>query len=296
MMNRLLRWIGIVFGSLIVLAVVAYAVVYVLSERILRRIYEVPAVALSIPTDATSIVEGRRLAIVRGCFNGCHGKQAEGMVMFDEPMIARIVAPNLTAAVHKYSDAELAIIVRNGLRPDGRSMIVMPSEAFTGLSDADLGRIIAFLKSLPTEAGPQASVAPGPLGRIGLVTGKFNTAAQLIEKTIPPPEATNEVGKRGRYLARTICAECHGTGLSGYSTPDFDAPDLRIVAAYSLEQFSELVRTGAALGKRNLATMSDWARMHLSQLTDEEINALYSYLHSMPEAGPQGKQGTTITY
>ena len=51
MMNRLLRWIGTVFGSLIVLAVVAYAVVYVLSERILRRTYEVPAVALSIPTN-----------------------------------------------------------------------------------------------------------------------------------------------------------------------------------------------------------------------------------------------------
>jgi len=297
MMNRLLRWIGTVFGSLIVLAVVAYAVVYVLSERILRRTYEVPAVDLSIPTDAESIVQGRRLAIVRGCFNGCHGKQAEGMVMFDEAMIARIVAPNLTAAVHKYSDAELAIIVRNGLRPDGRSTIAMPSEAFAGLSDADLGRIIAFLKSLPREAGPQANVSPGPLGRIGLVTGKFRTAAQLIEKTIPPPEATSEVGERGRYLARTICAECHGTSLSGYSTPDFDAPDLRLVAAYSLEQFAELMRTGAALGQRNLVTMSTWARTHLSSLTGEEISALYSYLHSMPGASTQKKQGdTTITY
>ena len=30
--------------------------------------------------------------------------------------------------------------------------------------------------------------------------------------------------------------------------------------------------------------MSTWARNNLSHLTDVEIAALYSYLHSMPEA------------
>lgn len=199
-------------------------------------------------------------------------------------MIARIVAPNLTAAVRKYSDTELAVIIRNGLRPDGRSVIVMPSEAFKGLSDSDLGQIIAFLKSLPSVEGPQANISPGPLGRIGLVTGKFNTAAQLIEKTDPPPEAMNKVQERGRYLARTVCAQCHGASLSGYSTPDFDAPDLGIVGAYSPQDFAALMHTGVALGERSVNTMSPWARTHLSRLTDEEIAALYSYLHSMPEA------------
>jgi hypothetical protein len=48
-------------------------------------------------------------------------------------MIARVVAPNLTAAVHQYSDAEFAVIIRNGVRPGGRSMVVMPSEVFVGL-------------------------------------------------------------------------------------------------------------------------------------------------------------------
>ena len=60
----------------------------------------------------------QRLAIdYRGCFGGCHGKQAEGMVMFNEPMIGRVIAPNLTAADRKYSDAELAVMIRNGVRP-----------------------------------------------------------------------------------------------------------------------------------------------------------------------------------
>ena len=281
-MKRLLRWTGIAVGILAGLVIVAYAVAYVASERIMRRTYEVPAVAIAIPTDAESIAEGRRLATTRGCVNGCHGKNAEGAVMFDEPMIARIVAPNLTAAVRKYSDAQIGAIVRYGVRPDGRSMLVMPAEAFVWMTDADLGRIIAFLKSLPPSTGPEPGISPGPLGRIGLATGKFKTVTQLIADTQPPPEAASAQAGFGRYLARTTCAQCHGTNLRGDSTPDFTSPDLRIVAAYSPEAFAELMRTGVPLGGRKLGTMGPLARQTLSQFTDAEIAALYSYLHALP--------------
>src|SRR5574337_1740813 len=115
-MRAVWHWIVVVLSSLLALIVVAYAVAYILSERILRRTYDVPAVAISLPTDAESITEGRRLATIHGCFDGCHGKEAHGAVMFDEPMIARIVAPNLTAAFRRYSDAQLAVIIRRGLR------------------------------------------------------------------------------------------------------------------------------------------------------------------------------------
>jgi cytochrome c553 len=284
-MNRLLRWIGATLAALAGLAIVAYATLYLLSERVLRRTYEKPpTVALSIPRDPTSIDEGRRLATIRGCFGGCHGRQAEGAVMFDKPMIARIVAPNLTAAVRKFSDAELSVIIRNGVRPDGRSMLVMPSEVFVGLTDEDLARIIAFLKSLPVVAGPGPSISPGPIGRLGLVAGKFKTVSQLIAETVPPPDATNEEAKHGRYLARTICAECHGTALRGDSNPDFTSPDLRMVSAYSPDAFTKLLRTGIAIGERDVGVMSTQARNNLSRLTDAEIAALYSYLHAMPEA------------
>ena len=283
-MKQLLRWVGVALGGVVGLGVVAYAVVYVLSERVLRHTYAIPAVAISIPTDPESIIEGRRLAIIHGCFGGCHGKQAEGAVMFDEPMIARFVAPNLTAAVRKYSDAELAVIIRNGVRPGGRSMFVMPSEVFVVLTDEDLGRIIAFLKSLPAVAGPGPSVSLGPLGRIGLAVGKFKLVAQLIAETVPPPEATNEEAAFGRYLARTTCAQCHGTALRGDSNPAFTSPTLQVVAAYSPEEFAQLLRTGVPLGGRKLVEMGAWARNNLSHLTDAEIAALYSYLRSMPEA------------
>jgi mono/diheme cytochrome c family protein len=283
-MRRLLGWIAIVLGGSAALGIVAIAVVYGLSEWMLRHTYSVPAVVIGIPVDPASIIEGRRLATIRGCFGGCHGKQAEGRVLFDEPMIARFVAPNLTAAVRKYSDAELAVVIRNGVRPGGRSVFVMPSATFVGLTDGDLGRIIAFLRSLPAVPGPAPGFSLGPIGRVAVVFGRFKSAAQLIAETVPPPEATSEQAANGRYLARTICAQCHGTGLSGASNPEFTSPNLSAVAAYSAEAFTQLLRTGVALGGRNLGTMSRQARAHLSHLTDAEIAALYSYLHAIPEA------------
>jgi len=280
-MRRLLQWTGIALGVLAGLLVVAYAILYVRSERVIQRAYAIPQVSISIPADPESIAEGKRLAIVRGCFNGCHGKEAQGAVMFDEPMVARIVAPNLTAAARKYGDAELVNIIRNGVRPDGRSMVIMPSEVFVELNDADLGRIIAFLKNLPPAPGPSADVSLGPGGRAGLGIGKFNTAAGLIAEAVPPPDATNEQASYGRYLARTACAGCHGTNLRGMSAPD-PSPDLRVVAAYSAEAFAELIRTGVPLGGRKLRMMREVARDNLSSLTDAEIAALYTYLHALP--------------
>jgi cytochrome c553 len=159
--------------------------------------------------------------------------------------------------------------------------MVMPAQAYALLTDEDLGRIIAFLKSLPAVEGPGPSLSLGPLGRIGVTTGEFKTVAQVIAETVPPPEATSEEAARGRYLARTICAECHGTSLRGDSNPDFTSPSLQLVAAYSLESFTQLMRSGVALGGRDLKTMSPTARQRLSLLTDTDIAALYSYLHAM---------------
>lgn len=283
-MRVLLRRVGIGIGGLLGLAVIGCAVVYALSERILRRTYDVPAVTLTVPSDPESIREGGRLATIRGCFHDCHGKEAEGRVLFDDPKIARIVAPNLTAAVRRYTDAQIAVIVRNGIRPDGRSVVVMPAEAFSSMTDADLGRTVAFLRSLPPVPGPGPEVSIGPLGRLGLVAGKFNTVAELVATAVPPPAAANPEAEFGRYLARTVCAGCHGTNLRGASNPDFTSPDLRVVAAYPADAFTRLLRTGVPLGDRKLGVMGTQARNNLSLLNDAEIESLYLYLHALPEA------------
>jgi mono/diheme cytochrome c family protein len=282
-MKRLLRWLGIAIGAVLGLIVVALGVIYVLSQLKLRQRYPLPQTAIVVPGDATSIAEGQRLATIAGCYNSCHGRQGEGAVLFDEPIIGRLIAPNLTASVRTYSDAELVNIIKYGLRPDGHSVFVMPAEAFNHLSDADLGRIIAFLRSLPARPGPAAGGFLGPLGRLGVVMGQFKMAAQLIAETSPLPQAASPDAVTGRYIAQSVCAHCHATDLRGRSTPAYTSPNLQIVSAYSADAFTRLLRTGVPLGGQKLGMMREEAQMNLHLLTDAEIASLYAYLHALPD-------------
>ncbi|MEO7830127.1 MAG: c-type cytochrome [Roseateles sp.] len=270
-------------GSVAALALVAGIVVYGASEHLLRQTTATQAVAIDIPTDAASIPEGQRLSMIHGCI-GCHGASAKGNSLFDEPLIATILAPDLPYSVRHYSTSDIVTAIRHGVRPDTkRTMMVMPSQAFAPLTDVDLGRILAYLKSVPGPQGIEGSVSVGPVGRLGLLAGKFKTSLQLVEQALPPPEAADAESATGRYLARTSCAQCHGADLGGAEHPEGIAPNMRVVAAYSPEAFSRLMRTGIGLGDRKLGVMTGWAKSYFASLTDAEVQALYRYLHAMPE-------------
>jgi cytochrome c553 len=291
-MHRIFRWIGYGAGGVLGLAVAATAALYIASERMLRRTYDVPSHALVLPSDPASLAEGRRLATLRGCYQGCHGKEGfEGEAFLDDRWVGRLTAPNLTHAVRKYSDSELERIIRHGVRPDGRSVFIMPSESFVALSDADLAQILAFLRSAPVVDGPDASFSAGPLGRVGLLRGDFVPAVRLTAHDAPhlaaPPPAGDSLAL-GSYLARSICSECHGATLEG--DPGLPSPGLAVVAAYSFADFERLLRTGVAVGGRELGLMRAAALDRFGLLTDLEVRALYSYLHSLPQSAPAGER------
>jgi len=276
--KRVLRWLRNAVIGVIALALIAAAVIYAMSERTLRRSYDARGTSVAIPADSASIAEGERLARVRGC-PGCHEPSLEGSMFVDDPMLARAAAPNLTTAVREYSDAELEGIIRHGVRPDGRSVLAMPSDMFRLLDDADLGKILAYLHSAPQVPGQARMMKLGPLGRLGIALGEFKPAAEEVRRVELLSDSFPAAGSpvaRGAYLARTVCTECHGATLSGVGT----TPDLRIAAGYSREQFVRLMRTGVALGERELELMSEVARSRFSHFTDEEIEALYAYLLS----------------
>ena len=111
-MKRVLRLLRIGLLSAGLLLVLAGAIVYVLSERILHRSYAEPRVGIAVPSDPASISEGHRLAMIRGCANGCHGAGIEGGVFVDNLLLARLIAPSLTAAVRRYDNADLVRIIR----------------------------------------------------------------------------------------------------------------------------------------------------------------------------------------
>jgi cytochrome c553 len=283
-MMRLPRWIRYLLGSLVAVVVLVPVVLYLRSEQVVRHRYPMPKARtdLPIPADSASLAEGRRLASVHGC-PSCHGEQLQGTVLFDEPHVGRLIAPNLTRTVRNYSTAELEQIIRHGVRPNGRSVWAMPSDMLHGLGDDDLGRIIAFLRSQPEVDGLAPSLTLGPLGRLGIVLGQFHPVAQLVDTAPPPREApTANDSSFGRYLARTSCTECHGGDLLGDPAANpSPTPSLALAVGYTSQEFREFMQRGVAKGQRELPMMSQLARLRFSQFTEPEIVALYGYLRTL---------------
>jgi len=282
-----LRSVGV---SLLVLLLAAAALLYGLSERIIRRTYAAPLVSVEVPTDSGAIAEGGRIALIHGC-RGCHGPDGSGKVWDDDFAFGYLAAPSLIAAARSYTDAELARIIRRGVRPDGRSVWAMPSEMFAPLTDADVGLILAWLRSRPPAPGVARRFRPGPLARWEILRGEYLPAAVLVAVTDSLTAAgvfpqDDEPQARGAYLARTACPECHNLTLEGYPG---DTPDLRIAAGYTPAQFAHFLATGEALGGRELALMSLMARNRFSHFTDEEEAQLHGYL--LARAGVAQAQG-----
>ena len=280
-MRGILKWLGIGLGALMILALGAVAVIYLASEWMVRKTYDRPLSSIALPTDSFALAEGQRLATVRGCYNGCHGERLDGGVFVDQPLLARLVAPNLTQVVAQYTDAELERVIRHGIRRDRKSTLGMPSSMFYHLRDEDLGAIIAFLRSAPVTEGPPTEISLGPLARLGLVLGKYRPQAQMIDHDAPrlAVRDTSDHMTFGKYLALTVCTECHGLDLRG--DPDGSSPNLVVAATYSVEDFTRLMRTGMASGDRELRLMSEVARGRFSHLTDGEIKALHRYLSTL---------------
>jgi mono/diheme cytochrome c family protein len=205
-------------------------------------------------------------------------------------MIARIVAPNVPLKLTAMTDAEFAGFLRSGVRRDGTSPFLMPPPGFYHISDADLGALLAYLRSLPVDTTRKL---PGNsyrlLGRLGLVLGQFQTAVASFDTTQArvgedPAWATTRYGE---YLARVICTECHRDRLTGDSlTGDGGSPSLAAAAGYTPEEFVTLIRTGTSRDPaRQLGLMGETARRSLKYFTDEEIAAIYGYLKTLPLSG-----------
>ena len=276
------RIAAIATGALLLLLAVAALFVYLKSERILHQTYDVPLQEITLPTDPASITEGGRLARIRGCYGGCHGKTLEGFVWEDSFITGHVVAPDLTRVVRELPPAVVARVVRHGVRENGESVWEMPSNMFFHLSDADMARIIAFLRSEAPRNGMRRKLNYGPQQRWEIVSGKLRSVRDEI-LAMGAPEREYDAGDsvaHGRYLARTVCSECHGMTLQGGSE---GTPNLHVMAgAYPIEQFTTLMRTGKAAGDRELQLMSNVARSRFSHFTEIEIAALYTFLRSQP--------------
>ena len=284
----MLKWIGRIALGLVLLAVVAVAGVYAASEVIIRRTTEAPMPVIAASTDAGAVARGAYQARIRGC-DGCHTRNLQGEKWLDDFPQGRLWTANLTQVTAHYSDAELARAIRSGVRPDGTSLWLMPSEGWTTLSDQDTADILAWLRSHP--AAGEATPPPrfGPLIRLAIVIGKLKPTTAYVEEAAAEPafEAGTEFA-RGRYLAVTACGECHGVDLKGSEVDGQPTPDLIVASGYDRRQFGQFMRTGVAPDGQPRGWMSEIAREHFSVITDQDLDAVHAYLVARAERMPQG--------
>jgi cytochrome c553 len=260
---------------------VAVAGIYGASQWLLdRRHDDVPATpfaGLAAP-DATDLAEGERLAVIVGCWAGCHGARGEGG-SDDHPGWYELTAPTLSDVLPAYSDAELVRLIRYGIKRDGRSTLGMIARSFHPLGDADLARIIAHLRRQPASPPVSRERHVTLAGRLALLSGALRTSADEVDRSMPRwgelPQDTPFA--RGRYLVTLTCTDCHGMDLRGLDY--LHSPPLDVVAAYDAAAFRHLLRTGEALGGRQLGLMGWVARDAFSHFTDEEIDAIHVYLN-----------------
>lgn len=280
-MSRALRWLRYAAISVGVIAIVAVAALWILSERLIHRKWDVAVEPITVPSDSAALARGRHMISILGC-SGCHGKNLEGQVFFDEPNVARLVAPSLSEAAKRYSADSLALVIRDGVNSEGRGVLAMPSSAFYNLSATDIGAIIAALRATPLVASDTTLPrnAYRVLGRFGLVAGQFSSEPARIDRGKPRVGDAGDTTRlgRGRYLAMTSCIECHGAELQG----DVGTPSLAGAYGYSLDEFVRLARTSTPREPRTLSLMASVAIGRLSHMTDDELSDLHAYLRSVP--------------
>ena len=283
-MARALRWTGYVVASLIGLLLIAAAAIWLISSQKLNASVTARPERLAQPS-AAQLADAERQARTLGCFS-CHGEGLRGSKMFDQPMVATVWAPNLTEVAAHATDQQLAAAIRQGISDEGTPLIIMPSEAFQHLSDAQVTAIIAMIRRLPHGGQRTPGNSYGPIGRLGLVMGKFKTAPQLVaEFAKDQPIRVGAQFEDGRRLAMLNCSSCHGPSLKGQEAkPGETSPDLMIAGAYDLAAFKKLLRTGVPAGGKTLPMMGPTARSDLSHLTDSEIESLHGYLTTRAQA------------
>lgn len=282
---KVLRFTGYALAVLLGLVLLAALGLYIASERALRTPAQATASHLSTPTAAQRADAPRQLRVL-GCLN-CHGADLRGRLFFNEPGVAKLHAPNLTRIAADASDAQLERAIRQGIGHTGKPLFVMPSQEYQFLTDGEVAALIEAIRRFPAGGGEMPPLQVGPLGRIGVVTGKFQTAPTLVAAY--RVERLPDLGPRlahARHVVETNCTECHGPALHGKEVkPGTIAPDLAIALAYDPDQFRTLLRTGTAVGNRPLTLMAEVARSDFHALTDAEIDDIHAYLTARARQG-----------
>ncbi|HYK01863.1 MAG TPA: cytochrome c [Thermoanaerobaculia bacterium] len=219
-MKRLLKFVVRAAAIVAALAVILVVVIEVRS----RRTFDAPDPDIHASADPQVIARGAYLAYGPAHCVNCHTSGAAQKAAVEEgatPPLAggnrfsfppgTFYSPNLTpdkeTGIGRYTDGELARMLRYGVRRDGRA--ALPFMEFQHLSDEDLTAVISFLRS---QQPVRHEVPPHKLNLIGKAVMAFAIKPIGPKETPPKVSPAHEpTVERGAYLANSVagCAECH---------------------------------------------------------------------------------------
>jgi mono/diheme cytochrome c family protein len=280
---------------LVAAAGLAFVVAAKLGERKMERRIEVAVAPVAYEEGAAVVERGRYLYTSRGCAD-CHGADGGGRVVVDNGKGLFVRAPNIAggaSAVASYAPVDWVRTIRHGVKPDGRPLLIMPSEDWNRLTDADLAALVAYTRQLPPAPGGAADIRmPMPLKALYAV-GLIPDAAEKIDHSLPPaqpvPEGVNPA--HGAYVANA-CIGCHGAKLTGGkipgAPPDWPAASrLRpgegsAMARYpTADSFAAMLKTGKRPDGSKVSPVMPFAA--LGAMSDVDVRALYLHLRALPE-------------
>ena len=249
---------------------------------------------------------GRYLAAAAGCA-GCHTEVTTGAAPYaggrvlDTPF-GTFYGPNITPhprhGLGKWSETDLRRALRSGERPGrGHYYPALPYPSFTGMTDADIRDLWAYLRSLPpVDRASRPHELRFPFGWRALVA-VWKWLFFAPRAFVPDPRASASVN-RGAYLVNVLgpCGECHtprnflggpkkSRHLAGGTLPDGRVPNLTPtrLKRWSDAQLREFLRSGATPeGDAPSDTMYEVIRSTTSQLTAQDLDAMVAYLRSLP--------------
>lgn len=297
MVKRLLKWVGTVVLLVVIVVVGVVFKVNSQFESLSKLELQDPGLKLAAASQPEWIAEGERIVKMKGCYD-CHGQDLAGRVFIEDPAIGTFAGPNLTkgkgSVVANYSDEDWVRSIRYGRGPNKKYLKFMPSQEFAALTDEDLGKVIAYLKSVPAIDRESVALAVGPmaktlhfLGKMPLLfPGQLIDVSQAAPVTLQPSDSP----EYGKYLAAS-CVGCHQPNYGGGAIPGVPPswPKAANLTAkgnfgkWSFEDFQKTATTGVTPeGKTLNPQFMPWPAM--AAMNETELKALYNFLKSLPEA------------
>jgi cytochrome c553 len=257
------------------------------------KVYAIaPLAGFERSSDPAVIARGKHLvASLAGCgLADCHGSDLGGGKVIDAGPVGSIAAPNITQILPAYTDAELARLIRHGVKKDQRTVRFMSVQEFNWLTDADVRAVVSYVRTVP----PVDRVQPAPniklLGKVLDQRGELelDIARRIDHDKIEIGPAPSPTADYGKWVSR-LCAGCHGEHMSGGPIPgapsDFAVP-LNLtphesgLKGWTQEDFEKVMASGVRKDGRKLAELMPTEAVNA--MDDVERKALFLHLQALP--------------